>query len=290
MTGFGRGMVEKAGLSSVVEIRSVNSRYAEVSVRMPHALSIYEPEVQARVRQRLERGKIQVYIQLHREQREKLPIQVDEEAAAGYSALLHHLKEVAGIQEPLRLEHLLQFSDVFTSSREEEEPLTEAEWAVVQEALEQALEAIEKMRMHEGGKLQQDIEERLTSLEECLSIIEERAPERVREAHARLRERVEALLSHERLVPERLETEVALLADRLDITEECVRLRSHLDFFREALSKKESVGRRLNFLIQEIHREINTIGSKANDAIIARKVVEMKEELEKIREQVQNIL
>ncbi len=289
MTGFGRGMVGGEGLSAVVEIRSVNSRYAEVSIRMPQVLHAYEQEVQSRVRQRLERGKIQVHVQVEREQGVAVPIRVNAEAAAGYSALLHQLREVSGIEGPVRLEHLLQFSEVFTSSREQEQ-LTETQWEVVRQALEQALEAIDQMRQYEGEKLQGDIEDRIRALEERLTAIEARAPERVREAHERLRERVEALLSNERLVPERLEMEIALLADRLDITEECVRLRSHLDFFREALAKEEAVGRRLNFLIQEIHREINTIGSKANDAAIARKVVEMKEELEKIREQVQNIL
>ena len=290
MTGFGRGVVEGEGTVATVEIRSVNSRFAEVSVRTPRVLHERETDIMTIVRQALQRGKINVNIQLEEPASEAIPIQVNEEAARAYRELLEQLREIAAIEEPVTLSHLLQFSEVFTAPEASTEEMSQQAWSVVYEALQRALQAIEAMRLQEGAKLQQDLEGRLATIEQLLDAVEKRAPERVTEAHQKLQERIKSLLADDRLDADRLAMEVALLADRLDITEECVRLRAHIAFFREAFSVQEPVGRRLNFLVQEIHREINTIGSKANDAEIGRTVVRMKEELEKIREQVQNIL
>jgi len=287
MTGFGSGKAEADGTTATVEMRSVNNRFCEVSVRMPRTMSAYESDLQTLVKKTFSRGRINVNVQIERTQEEVLPVQVDAKTAQAYHRLLTELREATGIDEPISLGHLLQFSEVFTPP-EERPDAGEQGWAVVRSALAMAIEAMATMRGKEGAALQTELTGRLDGIESRLMIVEKYAPTRVEQARVRLRERLADLFRDERLNPDRLEIEITLLADRLDITEECVRLRSHLNLFREALASDVPVGRRLNFLTQEMNREVNTIGSKANDATIAHVVVDMKEELEKIREQVEN--
>ena len=267
MTGFGRGTAQADGIEATVEIRSVNSRFCEVNARLPRQLSAWEAALQNQVKNALSRGRINVQVQLEERTDEELPIQVDPQIARAYAQLLEQLREAAGIDGAVRLEHLLNFSDIFTTPEESETEAEEA-WHVVEAALEEALVGLRTMRREEGQALQADLEHRLDRIEH---------------------ERLEELLEDQRLHPERLEVEIAVLADKLDVTEECVRLDSHLQLFREALASEEPVGRKLNFIVQEINREVNTIGSKANDSEIAHRAVQMKEELERIREQVQNV-
>ena len=254
---------------------------------MPRTMSAYESDLQTLVKKTFSRGRINVNVQIERTQEEVLPVQVDAKTAQAYHRLLTELREATGIDEPISLGHLLQFSEVFTPP-EERPDAGEQGWAVVRSALAMAIEAMATMRGKEGAALQTELTGRLDGIESRLMIVEKYAPTRVEQARVRLRERLADLFRDERLNPDRLEIEITLLADRLDITEECVRLRSHLNLFREALASDVPVGRRLNFLTQEMNREVNTIGSKANDATIAHVVVDMKEELEKIREQVEN--
>ncbi len=288
MTGFGQGSATVRGVTATVEIRSVNNRHADVSVRMPSRLAAHEGDVQAHVKQAFVRGRFHVNVQVEGKEDEALPIEVDVEAAARYRRLLDRLREAAGIQTPVKLEHLLHFSDVFTTVEHEEET-DEAAWEAVQVALGEAIEQIRTMRRQEGAALRDDLEARLDAIEDHLAAVEARAPKRVEVARDRLEERLARLMDDDRVDAERLETEIALLADKLDVTEECVRLHSHLELFREALANEDAVGRKLKFIAQEIHREVNTIGSKANDAAITEHTVQMKEEVEKIREQVQNV-
>ncbi len=288
MTGFGRGSAQVNAATVTVEMRSVNNRFCEVSTRLPRLLSPYEGEIQSMVKQGLSRGRISVQVQVEQASENALPVGVNEDAARAYGSLLEKLRAAAGIAEPVRLEHLLTFSDVFSAPEDSSSRLEEA-WAATQAALGEAIEAIRAMRKQEGRALQADLLDRIGGLRNGLRRVEERAPERVAEARSRLKARLQEILDDERIAPERLEMEMAILADRLDVTEECVRLRSHLNVFEEGLRGSEPVGRKLNFLVQEINREVNTIGSKANDAEIAHVAVEMKEELERIREQVQNI-
>ena len=288
MTGFGRGMAQVGQTTATVELRSVNSRFCEVSVRLPRALSDREAEVQNLVRQALERGRINVQVTVEQASADALPLQVNETAVRGYARLLESLREAAGITEPVRLEHLLAYPDVFISADASADARAET-WTAVQRALEEAIAGIQTMRRQEGEALGADLEARLDAIERTLVEVEARAPQRTIEARERLLKRVEELFADERIDRDRIEFEIALLADRLDVTEECVRLRSHLQLFREALRSGASEGRKLNFISQEINREVNTIGSKANDAAIARLAVGMKDEMEKIREQVQNV-
>lgn len=288
MTGFGRGSAQVGPITATVEMRSVNNRYIDVPVRLPASVADRETEVQNLLKQAFDRGRITVNVQVEKETEADLPIQVNERAARAYGRLLENLRQAAGIEDPVRIDHLTRYSDVFTTAEEDPE-VTEQTWEAVQQALGEAIVQMRAMRQQEGAALQADLSERIAMLEQHLAEVETRAPHRVVDARARLRERLEELLQDDRLNPERLEQEIAYIADRLDITEECVRLHAHLNVFREALAADEPVGRKLNFLVQEIHREVNTIGSKANDAEVAHLAVTMKEEVEKIREQIQNV-
>lgn len=288
MTGFGRGFAQQDGIAATVELRSVNNRYVDVSVRLPQRLSERETTVQTRLKEAFERGRIKVQVQVKKTAEVDLPVRVNREAAQAYGRLLEEARQAAGIEAPVRVEDLLRYGEVFTSAEEDPEE-TEHIWSVVQQALDAAIDDLQTMRLEEGRALLEDLAARTDAIEGQLVLVEERAPDRVGEARERLRERLDELLDDARIDADRLEQEIAIVADKLDITEECVRLRSHLNLFREALANDDAVGRKLNFITQEIHREVNTIGSKANDPEIARHAVQMKEEVEKIREQVQNV-
>ena len=289
MTGFGRGEAQVGNSTATVELRSVNSRYCEVSVRLPRLLADYESDVQARLKQAFARGRINAQVQVETSGvDEALGIDVNPDAVRAYTGLLNRLRAAAGIVEPVRLEHVLGYSDVFTTPDAPPETGDEM-WEATVLALNHAIEQLRLMRRQEGSALLADLEARIHAIDEQLALVERRAPERVDSARERLRGRVKELIEDERIDNDRLEMEIALLADRLDITEECVRLRSHLELFRQSLNSEHAEGRKLNFISQEINREVNTIGSKANDAQIAHLAVQMKDDLEKIREQVQNV-
>jgi uncharacterized protein (TIGR00255 family) len=288
MTGFGRAEVAKRGVTATVEVRGVNSRYLDVTTRLPRALSQREKDIKEIVRSLVNRGNLVVSVTLEEESDAIAPVSVNKAAAKAYIKLLNDLRKAAKIQEKVRLEHLLKFSEVFEVPREEESD--ERQWGVVEEALRAALDGFNTMRRSEGGELAKDLERRIQWLGETVETIAEMSHKRIPEERKRLQERISQLLEDKSVLDQnRLELEIALLADKLDVTEECVRFRSHTKFFLETIASKESAGRKLNFLVQEINREVNTIGSKTNDSEIAHLVVQIKEEVEKIREQLQNI-
>jgi uncharacterized protein (TIGR00255 family) len=287
MTGYGHGEASEEGVAAVVEIRSVNSRYFEVNTRLPRSLSLRENDVREIIRAKAGRGKINVVVSIERELANNISLKVNKAAAKSYVRLLNELRKASGIREKVTLDHLLKFSEVIEGGELQSE--NEKEWVAVEKALSKALEELKVMREKEGGELRKDLESRVQLLQAKIDSIEKLSKERIPEQRVRLRERIRQILSSETVDENRLELEIALLADKLDVTEECVRFRSHNKFFLEALSDKESAGRKLNFLVQEMHREANTIGSKAADASIAHLVVQAKEELEKIREQLQNV-
>ena len=291
MTGFGRGTARADTTEATVEVRAVNGRFAEVSVRGPRSLSAFDPAIQARCKDLLERGNVTVNITLQRRASETGQ-RVDTDAARAHARLLLDLRDASGLDPkaaPVTLDHLLRYDVLVPVEADPDAEQAEA-WAAVEPALEEALARLDAMRVQEGAVLAEELALRIDLIEEHLLVVEARAPARVAEAQQKLRDRLADLLADERLNPDRLETEIALLADKLDVTEEAVRLRSHLAQFRDALAAEEAVGRRLNFLAQEFNREINTIASKANDAELGQRAVRMKEELEKIREQVQNVV
>lgn len=288
MTGYGRAEVRKKGMTCTAELRSVNSRFLEVVSRLPRSLSQRENDIKELVRSLVTRGKVSVALTLERDTNGEIPLTVNAAAARSYYRLLNQLRKAVRIREQVKLEHLLKFSEVLEAA-DEAEP-DETEWEIVREALGQALGDLNSMRAKEGAELARDLEERIRRMGEAVDTIEQLSKERIPEERKRLQERVAELVNDKNIVDQnRLELEVILLADKLDVTEECVRFRSHVKFFLEALRGEEAAGRRLNFLVQEINREANTIGSKSNDTEIAHLVVQMKEELEKVREQLQNI-
>jgi uncharacterized protein (TIGR00255 family) len=287
MTGYGRGEAKKKSLTAVAEIRGVNNRFLEVSVRIPRVVSTREQALKDLTRKYLSRGKINITVMMEDGDSGAVPIKLNKSSAKAYHKLLNDLRRTLKLRETVKLDHLLKFSDIFDVDASES--LENELWEVVVESVTQALDQFQTMRKNEGKELEVDLLQRLSTIDSVVNTVEEKSKNRVPLERDRLRERIKQLLQSGEYDEQRLDLELVLLADRLDVTEECVRLRSHLKFFGEAIASSEPSGRKLNFLIQEMHREINTIGSKANDADISRLVILMKEEIEKMREQIQNI-
>ncbi|MCP9292341.1 YicC/YloC family endoribonuclease [Gracilimonas sediminicola] len=288
MTGFGRGEASENGITATVEIKSLNSRYLDLSIRLPQRLQDKELEVKELVQKTINRGKLNITVYLSESETGEPSIRVDEKKVKGYCRILDNLREAAGISDPISIKDITQFGDVFINEEEDEEVL-EQKWKVAEKALSEAVESLLKMRTQEGSQLKNDLVDRIEFIDENLEIITTETAGRAEDARDKLLERINNLIEEDKIDPERLELEVAILVDKMDVTEEIVRLRSHLKFFIEAVEQPEPAGRRLNFLTQEINRELNTIGSKANNSDIAQYVVKCKEALEQIREQVQNV-
>lgn len=287
MTGFGNATVSGDGMTVSVEIRSVNSRFYEFSARVPKHLQGRELDLKEMVRAQLKRGKVNLTVTVDKEDGAEMPLHVDIEAAKTYHRLLTQLRDAVGLPDAITLDSLLKFPDVFTAIEAEELPLEE--WALIMAAVEQSVASLFDMRRKEGEELTRDLEERVQTMENAINSVEELSRGRAALERDRLTERLRSLLADEKIDAARLDTEIALLADKMDITEELVRFRSHTKFFLEMLRSDASEGRKLSFLLQEMNREANTISSKSYDADIAHLVVSVKEELERIREQIQNI-
>jgi uncharacterized protein (TIGR00255 family) len=288
MTGFGRAEISRDGINISAEVRSVNSRYLDVTLRLPRSISKREKELKDIVRTFLSRGNLNITVKIAHDLNGAIPLKVNTAAAKSYFKLLNEIRKSVKIREQVKLKHLLAFSEVLEPVEEEE--TDEREWELVQETIRQALENLNSMRSQEGSELAKDLEKRIYWMEETLNKVEKLSKERIPEERKNLQERIAQLAEDKFVIDQnRLELEIALIVDKLDITEECVRYRSHNKFFLEALRKDDAAGRKLNFLVQEMNREANTIGSKSNDAAIAHMIIALKEELEKIREQLQNI-
>ncbi|MDX1637874.1 MAG: YicC/YloC family endoribonuclease [Balneolaceae bacterium] len=288
MTGFGRGEASAGGFALTAEVRAVNSRYLDVSIRLPQEIQDRELDLKEVIQQHINRGKLNLTVRLNQAETGTPEVTFNEKLVKGYKQLLEDLRSSANIDQPVTLRNLMSFNDIFVSREQDEETL-ETIWQLSREASVEAMKQLNRMRQQEGKQLEEDLRLRVDNIEDLLDKIAVLTKDRADEARARLKERLQNLIDDDSLDPDRLEMEVAILADKMDITEEIVRLQSHIKFFREALQQEESVGRRLNFLSQEINREINTIGSKANSSEISQHVVNAKENLEQIREQVQNV-
>ncbi len=288
MTGYGRAELSKSGIAASAEVRSVNSRYLDITARLPRILSHREKDIKEIVRSFLSRGSVNITVKIEKESNGETPLKINTSAAKSYFRLLNELRKVVKVQEKVKLEHLLNFSEILEPVDVEEAGARE--WELVEGAIREALGQLNGMRANEGKELAKDFEKRVQGIDGLLNQIEKLAVDRIPAERMKLQERVGQLVQDKNVIDQnRLELEIALLADKLDITEECVRYRTHNKFFLEAIQKEETPGRKLNFLVQEMNREANTIGSKANDAGIAHLVVQVKEELERIREQLQNI-
>jgi len=288
MTGFGRGEASSGGITVTVELKTVNSRYLDISLRLPKSIQERELDLKELLQEHLKRGKLNVTVRVDKADTGEPEITFNKNLVQGYKEMLNDLREAAGIEEPVTLRSFLEFNDIF-ESRQQDEETKQRIWELCCEAAESAAEALKKMRRQEGSQLENDLNQRINDIEEMLDIVREKVDGRAAQIKEELLERINNLIDSDKIDPDRLEMEVAMLVDKADITEEIVRTQSHIKFFREALNSGDAVGRRLNFLSQEINREINTIGSKANDSEISQYIVKAKESLEQIREQVQNI-
>ncbi|MGH7681940.1 MAG: YicC/YloC family endoribonuclease [Candidatus Eiseniibacteriota bacterium] len=291
MTGYGRGEATADGLRLAAEVRSVNHRFCELSARLPRALAPYEAEARKIVQDRTSRGKVTLVVtwgENGEDGKEPLgQLSLDERTADRYIELLQSVKKKYKLSGDVDLNTFAALPSVFVWGGDEHDP--EYYVSLLRTVVTQATDDLIRMKETEGGALRKDLDARLQGIRGRVASIRERAPLKVRETIEKMRERVRVLLDGKDLPEERVAQEVAILSDRLDSTEECVRLEAHCDHFGKLLDEEATPGRKLNFLLQEMNREINTIGSKSADVSIVEQVVEVKEELERIREQVQNI-
>jgi uncharacterized protein (TIGR00255 family) len=287
MTGLGRGRGGDGGHAFVAEVRTVNHKYLEVKVKLPNGLHALEPRVSALVRQRLTRGRVDVGIFLGEGSAPVAALRLDETLARAAVAAFNGLGKQLGLPGEVSVSDLVRLHEtLFTAETLSD---VDALWPAVETAVKAALKDAETMRTQEGAALAQDLDTRLKVVAHLCAQLQERAPLAVAETQARLRARVAELVGNVNLDPSRLVQECALLAERSDTAEELTRLRGHLEHFRALLGGKEPAGRKLDFLCQELHREANTMASKAADSVMQACVVDLKAEIERLREQVQNI-
>ena len=287
MTGYGRARSTLHGRDITVEVRSVNNRYLDCSIKMPRVYIFAEDAMKALVQKTVSRGKVDVFVTIDTVEAEGSVVRVDTALAGEYLQAIRVLKDQFGLPEDVTALSLARMPDVLTVTKAEED--LEAVSGDICSVLEEALAAYQAMRATEGEKLAADIAGRLDTIEALTGKVEERSPQTVAEYRQKLLDRMQEVLSSASIDESRILTEAAIFADKVAVDEETVRLRSHLSQLREMLRSDVPVGRKLDFLIQEVNRESNTIGSKCSDLEIARWVVELKAEVEKIREQVQNI-
>jgi len=290
MTGYGRGENITENYHVVVESRSVNNRYLEITVRMPRHASPLEKRIKKQVQAMLTRGKVDLFITIEEKSTENKELQLDRELCIAYHNSLIQAAEACGIEPRVELATLAAMPGIFTVEKREDD--LEELWSVLESALKDALTSLAVMREAEGEKLAADLLARRENIVLSLEEIKLQAPKVVEHYHTRLEERLADLMGSDIPAdPARLATELALFADKCAIDEEIVRLESHLEQFSKMVHNhgNDATGRKLDFLLQEMNREINTIGSKANDLLLSRIVIDVKAELEKIREQVQNI-
>ena len=288
MTGYGRARQELHKRDITVEVRSVNNRYLDCTVKMPRMYAFAEDAVKKHVQQAVSRGKVDVFITVDATAADVVKVAVNRELAAQYAAALGELSDVCGTADYRPApETLARFPDVLTVTKADEDQETVS--ADLCAVLDEALAAYNDMRAVEGQKLAEDISNRLDAIERYTGQVEMRSPETVAEYRAKLTARMEEVLQSTTVDEQRILMEAAIYADKVAVDEETVRLRSHIDQLRSMLDKGGATGRKLDFLVQEFNREANTIGSKCSDLEISRLVVDIKADIEKIREQVQNI-
>jgi uncharacterized protein (TIGR00255 family) len=287
MTGYGRGEAESNGQRFVVETKAVNHRYSDIYVRMPKQFHYLEDKIKTEVKKYISRGKVDVYLTSSSGSQSGRSVEVDYRLAEELINALLNLKAKYKLSGDITLDNMLSYPEIFIIKEDEEDP--DAIWLTVNTALHQALNELAEMRAKEGAALAEDLKSKTEHILNEIDNIAQFSEEMIANYRQQLHTHIESLLNGISVEPERLEAEVIIYADKCSIDEEIVRIKSHIKQFRNNLETDEPVGRKLDFLLQEINREINTIGSKSNNVNIATGVVEVKTQLEKIREQVQNI-
>ena len=286
MTGYGKGSSDFGNWFIDADLKSVNSRYLEVYLKLPSSLLSREYELRDLIKTKIKRGKLSVNIQMKRNGVNDDAVLFDEVKLKNYLALIKQVKKSARLSDKIKLEHLLLSRELFLTGAIE---LSDNEFDEVKKTLSTALDNLLEMKSKEGTELSKDLKKRLKSIEKNLDLIEKETGESVNENFIKYKEKVKALIEDSSNFNDRLELELAIMVERSDITEECVRLRSHIKMFLNSLNKEDDPGRKLNFLCQELNREANTISSKTLSTSITHSSVHIKEEIERMREQIQNI-
>lgn len=287
MTGYGGAKGTAEGLELSIELKSVNNRFLDTSVRMPRAYLFAEEAVKAAVGRHITRGKVDVFVTVDSSQADDVVVKVNEPLLRGYLAAIRGVSETYGLSNDMTAMSVCRFSDVLSVEKKEADQ--DAVAKAIVEVLEQALSEYDAMRQREGDKLREDIASRVTAIENMVSTVEEASPQTVADYRARLEQKMREVLDTAGIEESRILTEAAIFADKVAVDEETVRLRSHIAQMREMIESETPVGRKLDFLVQEMNRETNTIGAKCQNSEIAHVVVDIKAEIEKIREQIQNV-
>ncbi len=287
MTGFGRCEVQKDSRKFTVELKSVNHRYLDVNIRMPKKLNFFETAIRTLLKSYANRGKVDIFITYEDLSQAQVSVKYNAALAAEYIKYLKQMEEEFGLENDVRVSTLSRYPEVFTMEEQSEDE--EELWNGLKEALEGAFAQFVETRKTEGENLKKDILSKLDILSEQIGFIEERSPKIVAEYRAKLEEKMKELLSDTQIEESRIAAEVILFADKICTDEEVVRLKSHISHMRSTLEEQDEIGRKLDFIAQEMNREANTILSKANDIEVSDCAISLKTEIEKIREQIQNI-
>ncbi len=286
MTGFGKSGSEFGNWHIDVDVKSVNSRYLEVYLKLPSPLMSREYDIRDFIKSKIKRGKLNLFITMKRNGLNEDAVTLDEVKLKSYLSLIKQVKKAARLTEKIKLEHLLISRDLFVTGSID---IADEEFGFVKKLVGDALDGLLEMKSKEGAELAKDLKKRLKNIEKKLELIETESSSSVNDSFLKYKEKVKTLLEDSPNFNDRLELELAILAERSDITEECVRLRSHIKLFLDSLNKEDDPGRKLNFLCQEMNREANTISSKTLSTSITHNSVHIKEEIERMREQIQNI-
>ena len=287
MTGFGRARDIIDGKEYLIEIRSINSRYCEFSAKLPRGYTYLEEKLKVFVKNKVSRGKVEVFLSVTEVENSSTSVTVNIPVVRNYLDELRKCGKELGLTDNLTLADVFRMSDVFTVVRTETDE--DKIWNAVSTVAAEALERFDKMRCTEGERLKADILEKLSNIEKMTGEVEKLSPKTTEAYCSKLREKIKEILEDKHIDEQRILTEAAIFAEKTAVDEETVRLRSHFKQFREMCESVEPIGRKLDFMVQELNRESNTIGSKAQDVLITKLVIEMKSEIEKIREQIQNI-
>lgn len=287
MTGFGRCKMPIDGMIITVEVKSVNSRYTDITVKCPRLYSVFEERLKQLCCSYLTRGKVEIYLSVELPQGEKVSLAINRDYLESYLALLGDIKEQYQPAGEITLSMIAARGDIFVVSKPEDD--IERVWQSVSTVAKNALDSFVEMRIREGERMKADILSHLDVIEQKRAIIAAHASDAIRESNERMKARIRDILDGVNFDEARLLTECAVFADKADISEELARLDSHIKQFRRALDREDQVGRKLDFMIQEMNREVNTTGSKSTDQIIVSAVIDLKCELEKVREQIQNL-
>lgn len=287
MTGYGRHEAVADGKKILVEIKSVNHRFSDYNIKVPRYMGFLEDKVRKYASEYITRGKVDIYVNVESYGESDKDIILNEELAKNYIDVLYELRDKFGLKDDISVSNVAAYADIFKTERREDNE--EEIWKLTKDVLEKAMTAFTEMREREGGRIEKDLRARIDYMKELAVKVDEYSPQTVKDYRDRLYAKIKELVEDREIEETRLLTEVAIFADKVAVNEETVRLGSHFEEFYKILDSGEPAGRRLDFLIQEINREVNTIGSKAQDINIAKIVVTLKGEIEKLREQIQNI-